>query len=697
MFKILSRLSKFGRKPSVERNALNIALLITASRILGTIRESLISALVNLSQYDMYTLAVKLPSMIRRLSSEGTFENAYVPSLNQFGEDEQVDASNWISGISAIIFTFSSIIIYLFIITVNLWAPYFLRAYNSTSIGIFVQLFTIMLPIILCYFLSSTFIAILHKHEYFIHSNLGQPIGNIFMIITTYIGYMRSDSPVNLAITTLVGASVHLLWQYYGICMLNKANKRKVHLGFGLILLGILMNLAILNMRLIYGLHHLVYISIIPLTIIGQRLMGPGKNDTQYGNLNFGDNPQRNIKQVQDKIEKLKWSEEIKKIILTSIDLLYRLIPVVEIISIGMIILLQMLGYNFFSGIIIAAIVLINIMTMSNFKKDMPLFCLLNSSSRGIGSESQQYALIRRYLGGIPKRLLGSSFPSYWNIPFFESIFYYCILGLMGYFFPPFFVLGYLINKLIYIYRFHIIQKQKNPRITEINHKFLRIAGNAFFGTGIYQIMSSVSLIVSAKLGSGAPSYMSRADKIIQFPVGMLGVSFGMALLPRISALICAKKYKEADRLYLSMLRYNVILCALVIVFSLFMAEPIANFLFRHGKTTTNDVRIICNLFKIQLIGLPASVVTKTLYPIYFGGSRSELITRSAIFQCSTDIILKLILLTMNVGIYWILLSGIIGNWISAIYLFSMRKNAIYHPIKKDNELNNIETADTEV
>ena len=640
MLKISSNLSDKFKVTSVRKNALIIGSLFTLSRIIGTLRESVISRFVTRDIYDMYTLAVKIPSMIRRLSSEGTLENAYVPSLNQFPPKEQIEASKWLSRVATVILIFSSIVVYAFLMSVEIWSPALLKKkYTIENLLIFKNLFTIILPIILLYFLSSTFIAVLHKHEKFVHANFGQSIANIFMVTTAYFGYLLTDSYLVLALSTLAGATMHLVWQYYGVCKLNQENSKSVNLGFTKIvvlsiialilsLIGLVIGTKWMNLihsRIpalgVFEAYKPLIVHIICYTILAGILfliinlvrgstlqMMPSKQGLQYGKLDFG--------------PPVKMNHNLLGGVLNGFG--QYLLPILAFSSI-------FLNYKLLIWSLLM-IYIIRILSIKEFKNYLPLF-----------------KYIDRYG-------------------------YLCI-SPVAFVWPQLFILLHLINKFMYLCNYQLVVQDMNPRVNEVNQRFLGTARNAFFGTGVNQIISSVSIAVSAKLGDGAPSLMNRADKIMQFPIGILGVSFGVALLPRITNLIVEGKLSDANKLYRSVFITNMSLCILVIVLSFFIVEPLANFFYLGGKTSPSDVKVICTLFKIQILGLPSSVILKTLYPIYFGLNRSEIITRVALIQCSIDVCLKLTLLKLGFGIEWMALSWVIGSWASAIYLFWYKIN----------------------
>jgi len=233
------------------------------------------------------------------------------------------------------------------------------------------------------------------------------------------------------------------------------------------------------------------------------------------------------------------------------------------------------------------------------------------------------------------------------------------------------FTLITLIYSAMALYKANFDSQIISAKFNTINKNFMQICLNAFLGNGIIQIMSLVQIFVCARLGAGAPSYMNRADKIIQFPLALLGVSFGTALLPRLSEFIANNNLVGAQKTYNKAIQINLGLSLGVIALLMLTSIPefIMQIIYMGGKTNYHDIVIIANLFKIQLLALPASVICKTLSPIYFAADQSDIVRKSAIIQAIIDISLKIFILYMRLDMYAMAWSWILGSWINALFL----------------------------
>src|ERR1041385_3673912 len=71
-------------RASVARNAGVISLAVTASRVLGFVRDQVFAALFGAGlQYDAFLTAFRIPNLLRDLFAEGALSAAFVTTFTQ--------------------------------------------------------------------------------------------------------------------------------------------------------------------------------------------------------------------------------------------------------------------------------------------------------------------------------------------------------------------------------------------------------------------------------------------------------------------------------------------------------------------------------------------------------------------------------------------------------------------------------------
>ena len=63
--------------------------------------------------------------------------------------------------------------------------------------------------------------------------------------------------------------------------------------------------------------------------------------------------------------------------------------------------------------------------------------------------------------------------------------------------------------------------------------------GPAIFGVSIAQISLLINTIFASFLATGSVSWLYYADRLMEFPTGVLGVALGTILLPSLAKKLC--------------------------------------------------------------------------------------------------------------------------------------------------------------
>src|SRR5690242_21072978 len=102
-------------RASVARNAGVISLAVTASRVLGLVRDQVFAALFGAGlQYDAFLAAFRIPNLLRDLFAEGALSAAFVTTFAQVfetkGHHEAIRLSNRVATLIIIVISVISAI-----------------------------------------------------------------------------------------------------------------------------------------------------------------------------------------------------------------------------------------------------------------------------------------------------------------------------------------------------------------------------------------------------------------------------------------------------------------------------------------------------------------------------------------------------------------------------------------------------------
>ena len=154
----------------------------------------------------------------------------------------------------------------------------------------------------------------------------------------------------------------------------------------------------------------------------------------------------------------------------------------------------------------------------------------------------------------------------------------------------------------------------KDPAVRRI----LTLMGPAAMGVSVAQVSLLINTIFASFLVSGSVSWLYYADRLMEFPTGMLGVALGTILLPSLAKHYADNDSNEYSRLLDWGLRLTLLLAAPAALALAILAIPLIATLFHYGAFTVHDVemtRLALTAYSVGLIGL---ILVKVLAPGFY-------------------------------------------------------------------------------
>jgi putative peptidoglycan lipid II flippase len=142
--------------------------------------------------------------------------------------------------------------------------------------------------------------------------------------------------------------------------------------------------------------------------------------------------------------------------------------------------------------------------------------------------------------------------------------------------------------------------------------------GPAVIGVSAAQISALINTQLAALLGDGRISWITYADRLMEFPSALLGVALGTILLPSL-----AQHHSDADhQQYSELLDWGLRLATLLAlpaaVALALLALPLVSTLYQYGKFTVEDVLQTRAALLGYSVGLPALILVKILAPGFY-------------------------------------------------------------------------------
>ncbi|MEI7456053.1 MAG: murein biosynthesis integral membrane protein MurJ [Nitrosomonadales bacterium] len=210
--------------------------------------------------------------------------------------------------------------------------------------------------------------------------------------------------------------------------------------------------------------------------------------------------------------------------------------------------------------------------------------------------------------------------------------------------------------------------------------RVLRQMGPAIFGVSIAQISLIINTIFASFLVAGSVSWLYYADRLMEFPAGMLGAALGTILLPSLSKCHASQDTVEYSKLLDWGLRLTFMLAVPSALALGMIAVPLLSTFFQRGAFLASDVLMTSHALVGYSVGLIGMILVKILAPGFY--ARQDIKTPVKI-----GIVTLIATQLMNaLFIGWIAHAGLalsiaLGACLnSAILFYFLRKKGIYQP-----------------
>ncbi len=206
------------------------------------------------------------------------------------------------------------------------------------------------------------------------------------------------------------------------------------------------------------------------------------------------------------------------------------------------------------------------------------------------------------------------------------------------------------------------------------------LMGPALLGVGVAHLSAIINLQIASHLTPGSVSWMTYAERLMEFPTAMLGVALGVVLTPQ---LVAAKAANDAQQ-YSAMLDWGLRLVVLMAVpctvALLVFAQPLVAALYERGAFGARDVLQTTYALMGYGAGLLGIVAIKVLAPGFYASQDIRTPVRIAIFVLVVTQLLNLVLVPRfaHAGLTLAISLGALIN--AALLLAGLLRRGSYTP-----------------
>jgi len=207
-----------------------------------------------------------------------------------------------------------------------------------------------------------------------------------------------------------------------------------------------------------------------------------------------------------------------------------------------------------------------------------------------------------------------------------------------------------------------------------------RLMMPALLGVSVAHVSTIINTQIASHLTPGSVSWLTYADRLMEFPTAMLGVAIGVVLMPQLAA---ARAAGDGDA-YSAMLDWGLRIVVLMAVPSavalLTFAQPLVATLYHYGAFTDRDVQQTTTALMGYGAGLVGLVAIKVLAPGFYASQDIRTPVKIALVVLVITQLLNLAFVPLLQHAGLALAIGI-GALINALWLLiGLRQRGSYKP-----------------
>jgi putative peptidoglycan lipid II flippase len=202
----------------------------------------------------------------------------------------------------------------------------------------------------------------------------------------------------------------------------------------------------------------------------------------------------------------------------------------------------------------------------------------------------------------------------------------------------------------------------------------------AMLGVSVAQISLLINTQIASHLVPGSVSWLTYADRLMEFPTALLGVALGVVLTPQLAAAKAANDSEKYSAMLDWGLRLVVLLAVPCAVALLTFSRPLVAVLYHYGAFTDHDLGQTTTALMGYGAGLVGLIAIKVLAPGFYASQDIRTPVKIAVVVLVITQLLNLALVPLLQHAGLALAIGI-GALVNAVWLLiGLRRRGSYTP-----------------
>ncbi|MCW7752947.1 murein biosynthesis integral membrane protein MurJ [Desulfobotulus sp. H1] len=138
------------------------------------------------------------------------------------------------------------------------------------------------------------------------------------------------------------------------------------------------------------------------------------------------------------------------------------------------------------------------------------------------------------------------------------------------------------------------------------------------FGAAVYQVSIVIGTLLASFLESGSVSYLYYADRLVQFPLAIFGISAATAVLPTLSRQAASGRMEDLEDTFGEALRWMLFINLPAMVGLVVLAHPLVALLFQRGAFDAASVAGTATALVYYSVGLWAFACVRIVISVFY-------------------------------------------------------------------------------
>ena len=217
--------------------------------------------------------------------------------------------------------------------------------------------------------------------------------------------------------------------------------------------------------------------------------------------------------------------------------------------------------------------------------------------------------------------------------------------------------------------------------------RVLRLMLPAVFGASVSQINLLLNTVIASFMVTGSVSWLYYSDRLVELPLGVIGVALGTVILPSLSRSAAERSPEEFSRTLDWGMRWVMLIGMPATVGLMLLSGPLLATLFFYGEFSRHDLQMATYSLVTYSFGLLSFMQVKVLAPGFYARQDMRTPVRFAMISIAVNmgfnlaVVVPMILLNVTAPHAALAMATSVAGYVNVWQLYrALRREGVYQP-----------------